>query len=175
MSNERHLFVLRHAKSGRGDSSLRDFDRPLAPRGLRDAEDIGRYLAKRDTQLDLTICSPAVRARETFGLVQSLLPQRLEIDICDDLYLADLSTLLARLAEIPSHQHGILIVGHNPGLEELISCICGDGGKDLAFERLAQGFKTAALAEVELAIDDWSQLAPGSGRLLRITTPRDLE
>jgi phosphohistidine phosphatase len=174
MPSKHHLLVLRHAKSDRGDSSLRDFDRSLAPRGLRDAEGMGRYLAKRGMQVDLVICSPAVRARETFGLVQSLLPQRLEIDLCDEFYLATPSTLLVRLAQIPSHQHGVVIVGHNPGLEDLISLLCSSG-KSGALERLEQGLKTAALAEIEVTIDDWSQLSSGSGRLQRLTTPRDLE
>jgi phosphohistidine phosphatase len=174
MPSKCRLFLMRHAKSDRGDSSLRDFDRPLAPRGLHAAEAMGRYLAKRGTQLDLVICSPAVRARETLGLVRSLLPRRLEIEFCDELYLAEPSSLVARLAQIPSHQRRVLMVGHNPGLEDLISLVC-DGGKGRALERLAQGFKTAALAEIELAIDDWSQLAPGSGWLRRVTAPGDLE
>jgi phosphohistidine phosphatase len=174
MPEKHRLFLLRHAKSDRGDPSLADLDRPLAPRGLRSAEGMGRYLAGLGTPLDLVICSPAVRARETFGLVQSLLPQRLEIDVCDELYLADSADLLARLARTPSHQHQVLMVGHNPGFEDLISVVC-EGGKDRAFERLSQGFKTAALAEIDLSIDDWSRIAPGSGKLRRITLPRDFD
>lgn len=141
--------MLRHAKSSWGDSSLDDWQRPLNDRGRRDAPRVGEWLRDRALVPDLIITSDAVRARETAAAVADAAGYMREIVIEPSLYHAAPADAIAVLKSI-SHQaaHRILLVGHNPGLEDLVSRLSGEH-HDLV---------TAAIVELAVPIDRWSEL-----------------
>ena len=167
----RRLLLLRHAKSARPEG-VRDFDRPLSKRGREAAPRIGAYLADERLVPDLALVSPARRARETWDLVKPRLgevSERFEPRI----YEAMADRLLAVVRETGSEIGALLMVGHNPGFEELAKRLAGSGERD-AQKQLAWKYPTAALAVINLTIEDWADAAPRSGRLQRFVTPRSL-
>jgi phosphohistidine phosphatase len=114
----RTLYLLRHAKSDRGDPELSDIDRPLAPRGRRDAPAMATYMREHDYRPDLILCSPATRTRETLALLQPALGTDIRAEYDRKLYLGSPDMLLHDCAISTSRRQRVL-VGHNPGLERL--------------------------------------------------------
>ena len=167
------LTLLRHAKSGGDDPVARDFDRPLNPKGRRAAAMVGRHLRALGVGFDHVVASPAVRVQETLGEVQSGLGVSLAPAFDRRLYLASAATLLDVVHDLPAEAERVLLVGHNPGLEELVLMLvpgCADGLRD----EVAQKYPTASVAE--LSIDgDWSDAASGAATLTRFIRPRDLD
>jgi phosphohistidine phosphatase len=168
---ERTLLLLRHAKSSWDDPGLEDRERPLAPRGRRAAAALGAHLARRAPKLDLVLCSPSRRTRETLALLD--LPPKTPVAFEEQLYLASAGTLLARIRRLPARARCVLVIGHDPGLDHLAHLLAGDG-RPKALRRLAAGFSTGALAELRAPEAGWRELAPGSAYLERFTRPRDL-
>jgi phosphohistidine phosphatase len=167
------LLLLRHAKSSWDDTSLADADRPLAPRGKKAAARMGRYLFEFVGVPAVVLCSTAVRARETWERIAAAAPAPVEARMLEELYMASPERLLGILGRLPDAADRVLVVGHNPGLEQLAQLLCREGdGKSLA--RMTEKFPTAALAEVELDIPRWWDIAPGRGRLRRFVAPKDL-
>ena len=122
---EHTLILLRHAKSDwSGDEP--DVARPLAKRGRRQAPEAGRWLAAHFHRLDLALVSPAERARETWTLVESELPHPPRTRLDDRLYAAPAGTLLEVLREVPEDLGTVVLVGHNPGLQDLLERLTGD-------------------------------------------------
>ena len=159
------LLILRHAKSSWDHPGLRDHDRPLNPRGRRDAPRMGRFLAERDLVPDRIVSSTAVRARTTAELAAAEFGEEVEIETTVDLYGAcpdgyiEVAELLGGTAE------RLMVVGHNPGITSLVRHLSGDG----------EYMPTAALAAVELDIDEWSELgSAGQGRLVGFWRPKTL-
>jgi phosphohistidine phosphatase len=169
----RRLLVLRHAKSSWGEPALADHDRPLNARGERAAALVGARLAQSPQLPDLVLCSTAVRARETAARVLAALPEPPPVRFEEVLYLADPCVWIERLQRVDDTVGCVLVVGHNPGLEDLVAALLGDA-KESARRRLAHGLPTAALAELELPIATWAALERGVGRLVAFTRPRDL-
>jgi len=165
------LLLLRHAKSSWEESDLPDRERPLTPRGRRAAAALGARIARRRLRIDRVLCSPARRTRETLALLS--LDPSLPVSFGDPLYLASARTLLARLRRLPARVRTVLVVGHDPGLDHLARELARDGRRK-ALQRLAQGFKTGALAELRIPDDGWRALRPGSAVLERFTRPKDL-
>lgn len=168
---KRQLLVMRHAKSDRAGESGDDFARPLAKRGLKDAPRIGQWLLANDLLPDHLLASPAVRARETALAVAGALGLPAEsVHFDERLYLAGCERLLEVVAEAPAKARRLLLVGHNPGLDELVEYLAEDpparstGGKLMT---------TAALACFETD-ESWRRLSPGGARLLQLLRPRDL-
>ena len=167
----RELLVLRHGKSD-WTPGVPDFERPLAPRGRRASKRIGRLLRERGLLPDLVVTSPARRAQDTAARVclqAGIDPSCIEKDAA--IYEADLDTLLDVLAPVPPHRARVMIVGHNPGFDELVRHLAGT---TLAEWDDANLMPSAALAHLEMP-DSWSDLGPGTGRCLGIVRPRDLE
>jgi len=158
------LLLLRHAKSDWDDTSLRDFDRPLAARGERDAPRIGKALRKRGALLDLIISSPAVRAKATIEAVIKTAKLKLEIRFDETIYGASSPELLKLIRRLPDGNSCVLLVGHNPGFEDLVGRLTG------SHERMP----TAALACIEFQIDHWEDLKDGEGKLAWLLTPKKL-
>jgi phosphohistidine phosphatase len=165
----RRLDLLRHAKSSWDDPGLADRDRPLAPRGERAATAMASHLAGDGVRYDLVLCSSARRTRQTLERMAPVLGDS-EVSFEDELYAASADELLARLQRLPDPTDAVLLVAHNPGLQDLIAELASDG-TDL--DRVLAKFPTCAL--VTLAFDGpWRELAAGRATLVRCVTPRDL-
>ncbi|MGW0883327.1 SixA phosphatase family protein [Streptomyces sp. NPDC002671] len=166
----RRLVVLRHAKSA-WPEGVEDHRRPLAARGLRDAPAAGRALAEADCLPDLALCSPAVRARRTWELASAQWGTPPEVRYDRRLYGADAEELLQVVRETPAEVETLLVVGHNPGLEELVLELAGDGLDD-ALDRLRVKFPTSGIAVLAWRGTGWPALAPGVALLTSFTVPR---
>lgn len=168
----KQLTILRHAKSDWGDAKLDDFDRPLNDRGWKAARRMGRELKQRAIDFDLIIASPAARVRETLdGLTEKLKPN-VEIRFEPRMYLSSEKDLLEIVRDLPESVHAPLLVGHNPGLHQLVLDFTRDGAER---DRIAHKFPTAALARIELPADRWRDVAQGSGKLAALILPRELD
>jgi phosphohistidine phosphatase len=168
----RNLYLLRHAKSDWKQPGTEDIDRPLNERGRAAASGLGKWMEQHGLLPKWVICSPAARTRETLDLLRSHLkiPTKL-IDFDDKMYLADLGTLLAILGESPQDAKDILLLGHNPGMEELLTHLCGT---DVPRSQKDKIMPTATLAKIALP-DDWHRLAPLSGKLMSVVRPEDIK
>ena len=165
------LWLLRHAKSSWDEPDLADHDRPLSARGERDAQRMRRYLEDEVADPALVLCSSASRARQTLELVTPALRGDPDIRIEAELYTFDATVLLSRLRAMGTTAEPVMIVGHNPAIQELSLNIVGSG-KELAV--MAEKYPTGALAEIEVTGDTWGGLEVTTGSLLRFVRPRDL-
>ncbi len=159
------IFLLRHAKSSWENSDLSDFDRPLNPRGLETAPFMGKIIEKNLFQIDLIVCSPAKRARQTAILLKETAKISGGIEYDDRIYEASPSRLLEVISEIAEKYESAMLVGHNPGLEGLVKSLAGE----------IQPMPTAALAVIDLKIDKWSEITAGCGSLRTLLRPKTLE
>ena len=169
----KHLLLVRHAKSSWKDESLADRERPLAGRGKRAAKALGVYLEQRDLAIDLVLCSPARRARDTWSLVAKELSRPPAKRKENALYLPSLETLLSTLRETPATVNTLLVVGHSPSLDALLL----SGIAELRPEqraRITAKFPTAALAALDLPLRSWRQLGRTPGRLRYLGTAAEL-
>jgi len=159
------LLILRHAKSDWGNSQLSDHERPLNGRGSYDAPRMGAWLKQQGMVPELIISSTAVRALTTAELVAQGCDFEGELRLTNDLYLAGPPTYIDTLNQLPNDSERVMVVGHNPGMESLLSLLTG---KD-------RRMTTANLAVVELPIDSWRELTLFSdGRLAHFWRPKDL-
>ncbi|HEY5790212.1 MAG TPA: histidine phosphatase family protein [Gammaproteobacteria bacterium] len=167
----RELLILRHAKSDWNTAAASDFERPLNDRGKRDAPRVGAWLAAQGWLPDHVVASPAKRAKATARKVcQELGVDPDAIDWQPRAYLADVPTLLSLLARCPVAAERVLLVGHNPGLEELLATLVGE---TLALPADGKLLPTAAVARLALA-QEWAGLRPGCAELLALVRVRDL-
>jgi phosphohistidine phosphatase len=170
----KHLVLLRHAKSSWDDPFTEDFDRPLAKRGRKAAARLAAWLKKKRIRPDLVFCSPALRTRETFALINEALGTPANVAYEKRLYLADPEDLLASIRKADNGAACILIVGHNPGLQELaVSLLPPAARKDRA--ALIEKFPTAAVAHFAVPAASWSDLQPGEATLVEYVRPADLD
>jgi phosphohistidine phosphatase len=169
----KQLLLLRHAKSSWDDPALADFDRPLAPRGLKAAPRMGRELAKRDWLPNLALVSPALRTRETWRLVSAELPARVPVEFAEGLFEATDGDILAEVQQAMASAGCVLVLGHNPGLEDLARRLAGPRSDAGALRKLDEKFPTGALARF-VVDDDWADLAFGTARLTHCIRPKDL-
>jgi phosphohistidine phosphatase len=166
----RHLVVLRHAKSAWPDG-VADHERPLAPRGRRDAPAAGRALAEADLLPDLALCSTAVRARQTWELVSAQWGTPPPVRFDARVYGADVPALLDIAHGVPTGVDTLLLIGHNPGLEELVLGLAGDGLDD-TLDEVAVKFPTSAIAVLAWRGTDWRDLTPGTALLTDVIVAR---
>lgn len=169
----RRLLLLRHTKSSWRDEALPDIERPLAPRGRRAAPAIGIYLRDHGMIPDLVLVSTAQRTRETWQLINLMFADAPAVRYDEKLYLADAEDILKRVAKAPAAAETVMVVGHNPGLQELAVALY-DGGEAIEFNRLKAKFPTGGLAIYEFDVDRWTDIRVKSGRLVGFTAPRDL-
>ncbi|WP_019903028.1 histidine phosphatase family protein [Methylobacterium sp. 77] len=168
----RRLMLLRHAKSDRSPG-VRDIDRPLNPRGFKAAPQIGAYLAANALHPDKVVVSPSLRTRSTWDSVSEALGMA-EADIVDAIYEAPSSSLLRVIRATPADVRTLLLIGHNPGIQDLALALVGDGPRE-ATARLSVEFPTAALAVIDIEGDAWTEFRAGKGRLDRFVTPKGLD
>lgn len=167
------LILLRHAKSDWADPALTDHDRPLAERGREAAPRMGAWLKAHGPRPDLVLCSTATRARQTLALALKELGAAPETRFDRGLYLAGGAGVLARLRQAPDEAATLLLVGHNPDLEQLARRLATTGDKP-ALARLAEKYPTAGLAVIELPVERWSDTGPG-GWLVAFETPKTVK
>ena len=170
----RMLYLLRHAKSDWGDPGLDDFDRPLAARGRGAAPAVARWMNRNGCAPGFVLCSTARRAAETWALVSDVLEGDPEVETTGDLYHAAPAGLLALAQGLPDRHAAAMMVGHNPGFHLLACALAGEGPDDL-LRLLAAGYPTAALAGIAFDAANWSEIAPGAGRLTCFVRPRTLD
>jgi phosphohistidine phosphatase len=171
-NGDRRLLVLRHAKASRDDAGLADHERPLSGRGRRALPRLQRELARRREPIDLVLCSSAIRARQTLEGVRDALPGEAAVAIEHGLYGASGTELVQRLRAVPASVTGVLLIGHNPGLEQLVHKLAGNGDPD-ALAQLATKYPTGALATLRVS-SRWSALVAGSCHLDDLVLPRAL-
>ena len=164
------LHLLRHAKSSWEDQTLADEERPLAPRGIRDARRLARHLSGLGVEARLVLCSSAVRARQTLDLLTPSLGET-PVQIEEALYAAPAAALLERLQTLPESVSSVLLIGHNPGMHEVALQLVAGGEK---LDQLARKFPTCALATLAAPAGPWRDLRSGAAQLTGYTTPRDL-
>lgn len=134
---------------------------------------MGRYMADHALTPDHAIVSTAVRTRETWRLLVDAFSHQPPVDFEDRIYEASPREIIATIAKTPSSAKTLLVVGHNPGLQEAGMVVTGSGDAK-ARDRFSAKFPTAALAVIDLDITDWAAIRPGSGRMERFVTPRAL-
>ena len=169
------LLLLRHAKSSWKHPDLADFDRPLNKRGRKAAARMGVFLAAEGLQPDRVLCSAARRAQDTWQLAGGVLGSEVPTKTYRSLYLAGPARLLEVVRRQPAELDRLLLVGHNPGMASLICRLAGPTSDAQALARVTEKYPTAALAELQFAGENWSELALGSARLRRCVIPSDLD
>ncbi len=163
------LLLLRHSKSAWPDG-VDDHDRPLGGRGLKAAPLMGRYMAREGLVPDLALISTARRTQETWALVDAELPDDIERRDVGEIYEAAAERIAGVIRGVDASVRTLLVVGHNPGLQELALDLAGEG------ERLggvSEKFPTGALAVIDFAVA-WGDVVGGSGVLERFVVPRSL-
>lgn len=173
-SSSRRLILLRHAKSAWPDD-VPDHDRPLAPRGRRDAPAAGRWLRKSDYVPDQVLCSTAKRARETWHLAEEKLGAHPAAEFEDRIYGASTGDLLALVRLTSTEVRTLLVVGHDPAMRELTLELTSEPTGDAeaeALSRVRAKYPTAAIAVLSFS-DRWAELGPGLARLADFATPGD--
>jgi phosphohistidine phosphatase len=159
------LLLLRHAKSSWNNAMLSDHDRPLNDRGLQDAPRMGRLLHSEDLVPDLIISSTARRAADTADAVALAAGYEGDITYTGRLYHAEPETYLALAAKLDDAVDRVLMIGHNPGLEELVEDLSGH----------AERMPTAALATFQIDINTWRDLsAEAPFTLTQVWVPKAL-
>jgi phosphohistidine phosphatase len=166
----KRLYLLRHAKSAWDDPALRDRDRPLAPRGRKATKRVAHWAKKHGVRPQLVVCSSAVRARQTLeGVLPGLGEPTVRVEV--SLYAAVADTLLARVRALPEEVDDAMLVGHNPGLMELLLLLAAPGPLR---ERARENLPTGALAELEIDVGRWADTSLGAARLIELVLPREL-
>ncbi len=169
------LGLFRHAKSGWADPRARDFDRPLSERGERGAALMGKHILDTGLKFDRVVASPAVRVTETIERASKAYGRTFPVEWDRRIYLASSATLIDLLRDIEGDPAAVLMVGHNPGLEDVIFDLVPDDGSSPLREEVEIKFPTATFAILELDIAGWSDIAEGCARLVAMTRPRDLD
>jgi phosphohistidine phosphatase len=161
------LIVFRHSKSDwSADYGGSDLDRPLAKRGRKAAKVAGRFLADTDAVPDAVICSPALRARATLALACEAREWDSSVRESAALYDGGLEGLLGEVRKEPETTQVLMVIGHEPTCSETVGFLIGGGRVRMP---------TAALARVELLVDDWGEVAQGTGVLSWLVVPRLME
>jgi phosphohistidine phosphatase len=165
------LTLLRHAKSGWDDPAARDFDRPLNVRGRKAARAMGREMRRLGLRYDRVLASPAARVTETLTELAQGYGGAVDTEFDETIYLAPVETLLALVRAADDADARLLLVGHNPGMEQLALLLAGAGALR---DEVAAKYPTAALAEIGFESVHWRDIAPGEGQLARFIRPREL-
>lgn len=170
----KRLLLLRHAKSSWAAPGTDDHERPLNKRGEKSAERIGAWLREHRVTPGLVLCSTARRTRQTLDGLMPFHGATPPIELLPSLYLAGPPTILQAIREASDQATSILVIGHNPGFEQIASALARAGEPE-AMARLAVKYPTGALADIRFTGNRWKAVAPGQGRLMAFVRPRDLD
>jgi phosphohistidine phosphatase len=169
------LTLLRHAKSGWDDPVARDFDRPLNKRGEKAANVIGAWMRRQKMAFDHVVASPAVRVIDTIDQIEDSYGELGEPKWERRIYLASSASLMDVLRETDDAFTSVLMIGHNPGLEDLILELVPESKDDPLRALVFEKYPTAAVAEIALDIKGWADIEHNIGQLTRYIRPRDLD
>lgn len=169
------LTLLRHAKSGWDDPVARDFDRPLNKRGEKAANVIGNWMRRQKMTFDHVVASPAVRVIDTIDQIENSYGELGEPKWERRIYLASSASLMDVLRETDDAFGSVLMIGHNPGLEDLILELVRERQDDPLRALVYEKYPTAAVAEITLDIASWANIEKNKGTLTRYIRPRDLD
>lgn len=165
------IYILRHAKSDWSTDTPTDFERPLNKRGMRNASEMGQWMATQGIIPDVVICSTAQRARQTITRVCTAMGiDESNIEYNSELYLASLDELLSAIRSLPEQIESVMLVGHNPGLEELLIYLVGSTAA-ISIDRKI--LPTATLAQLKLS-STWLEAKRGSASMITLTRPKEL-
>ncbi len=170
------LYILRHAKSDQSDGSIGDHERPLNGRGREAAPDMGAYLKSKGYAPQLILCSTARRTVETCGLVQPALGD-VTVQFEQGLYLAEARSILERVRRVDEAIGSVMVIGHNPGLEQLANALSASPKteeEERRHRRMREKFSTCALAVIQFPAKTWREIKQGGGMLVDFMRPRDL-
>lgn len=158
------LYLLRHAKSSWDDASQQDFERPLNNRGRKSCELIGEIIEEKGIDFDLVLVSTALRTRQTIELVKERAKLRGEVRYDERIYEASVAQLLEVIAQVDNDRKSVLLVGHNPGLEGLLTLLTGEDVR----------VTTANLARIKIKATKWSTNLANKGALDWIVRPKEI-
>ena len=166
LPGHRRLILTRHAKSAWDDPAMADHDRPLNHRGRRSALELGEWLGSRGYEPDQVLCSTAQRTRETWATV-AIAPLEVtpKVEFIEALYHASPDVMLKVLRRATGES--VMMLGHNPGIAEFARIMVARAPNHAEFSR----YPTAATLVVDFQIDDWANLAPGTGSVLDFFVP----
>ncbi|MHB9881135.1 SixA phosphatase family protein [Pacificimonas sp. ICDLI1SI03] len=166
--------LLRHAKSSWDDLVERDFDRPLNAKGRRAAVTMGRHMRQEKLEFDEVVASPAVRVIETLEGVEEGFGRQFTPRFDRRIYMAAGETLLDIVHETEHDSDRLLLVGHNPGLEDLVFLLTPADGSEYR-RAIDVKYPTATLCEMRFDVENWADVVAGSGRIAQLVRPRDLD
>ena len=159
MATTRTMYVLRHTKSSWDNDALSDYDRPLAPRGLRHGKRLARHFANEHVRPDVVLCSSARRAQETLAQIAHSLGTP-SVRMLDELYGADVADVLGFVRDLDDTFTSVLVIGHNPCIAELAQA--------------SEKIPTGALATLRWDAESWEDVRPGEAEVVSIVSPKDL-
>jgi len=165
---------LRHAKSDWGNPLLSDHDRPLNDRGQHAADKMGKTFKNNGLKPEYVVCSTATRARETLDRVMAFLPDGVEVEYRKDSYLASPRTLLKTINGIDDRFASVMLVGHNPGTEELAESLISEGNPE-AWATMMTKYPTAALSIIYGEVDRWRDLSFNANKLAAFIRPKFID
>ena len=173
----KRLGLLRHAKSEDHEPRGFDFDRGINDKGRRAAAVMGRYLGTKVVHFDRVLASPAVRVQETLNIALDAMGRAAPVDRIEDrrLYLATSDSIADVVSELGGDAENLLVVAHNPGLEDVVLDHVPNDGSCALRDIVAVKYPTGAFALLEFDIDDWSEMDKAKARLIDLTRPRDLD
>jgi phosphohistidine phosphatase len=169
----RRLLLLRHAKAERARTGERDHERVLAPRGRGDAPRLGAYMVRHAFIPDLVLVSTSARTRETWKLAAAAFEKLPPVQFEERIYEAGPQAIVDVIKETAPEIETLLVIGHNPGLQELATQLVAVGDSD-ALRQLKEEFPTSALAVINFMAEDWRRLRQHTGRLEHFVTPKTL-
>jgi len=173
-SNLKTIYLARHAKSSWTSAAKTDFDRPLSHRGLIDAAKIGAKLNTLNWKPDLVISSPALRAKKTCRILCESIHHPLDSIVWDKaIYAAYMVTLLHTLGQQSEQTESVMLIGHNPAMEDLLLHLCGEGLWKKHAQKNGKLFTTGNIAKIEFN-GSWENLTMGNADLIQLLKPKSL-
>ncbi len=173
MTKALQLFLFRHAKSSWDQPDLTDHDRPLNDRGINAASLMGTEMAKRALAPELVVCSTSRRTRQTLDLWLAASKIKPDIIFAENLYHASPSVMLDIVKKTTGTYRGLMLLGHNPGMEQFAMQLSADLSSKSA-KAMMEKFPTAALAVFDLPNKNWADTEPGTGELISYLMPRQI-
>ncbi len=169
------ISLLRHAKSDWQDPALRDFDRPINEKGERVSRAMGQWIASQKIKFDYIIASPALRVEQTLKHFTKGYGNKLTIESERKIYLASSATILDVIRETGEEHDHILVVGHNPGLEDVIFDLVRDNGSSSLRNEVEKKYPTGAYAQLHIEANNWCDIIKHDATLEIFMPPRELD